>query len=50
MPRIEVQRLARWLWVAWNEDDRGSRHCVRLGISADHARNRTLGAYWAPDL
>jgi len=37
-------RIHRWLWVAWNEDDYGRRHHVRMALTQERATTRTLRA------
>jgi hypothetical protein len=42
MPWIRTLRLARWLYVAWVENDLHEMTEQRLGWSAEHATNRIV--------
>lgn len=48
MPRIEAVRVGPYwfaVWVAFTMNDYGEMSDVRLGISREHARVRSLRAY-----
>ena len=44
MPRIEKQRVLPFLYIAWEQDDYGHRHNVRLGLTPRMAADRCLTA------
>lgn len=42
MPVIDNQKIFRWLWISWSEDDKGRRHHVSWGFTLEMATQRCL--------
>ena len=44
MPRIDVIRIRRWLWLELTVNDFGEYRCPRFGRTVDQASRRTFEA------